>query len=395
MFVRIGLKLASAEKRGRENKVFTMGEIQESFLKLLSDIVGTPVSYDKWLNDKNDGNGEPQASCISAKAKAAAGNDKAASSVRPSAAIVTLEDHTDPKWICSQAGFGVGGQVVEKKVEASPEHLYAIFSIDSKVSLHQICSYSGAPQKVAVSIDELLNNWQISKMEPPVAMQDPPAFPESLQEALKRHELYKVILELNAKHIKNEDKLSYYRRPDQVRSKAHIKAESLVLVPVVPASNIFFGNKPGCIPIGECCLVPPAKPATQHGSPDAWEKGSLVHAYWWIGKTSDRKMANVVQDTITFKDLAIPVLTNNCDIEPYTQLMIFSKPKTAARPLANAEVVDDGESEHVDACADDPQAKAKVKAKAKATAKANAKDGSKRKAKAKAKADPQPKKARR
>lgn len=104
-------------------------------------------------------------------------------------------------------------------------------------------------------------------------------------------------------------------------------------------------------------------------------------------------MANVVQDTITFKDLAIPVLTNNCDIEPYTQLMIFSKPKTAARPLANAEVVDDGDSEHGEACADDPQAKAK--AKAKANAKANAKDGSKRKAKAKAKADPQPKKKRR
>ena len=60
-----------------------------------------------------------------------------------------------------------------------------IFKIDSEVQLHQVVSYRGAPRKVSVSIDELLSNCHITKMEAPVTMMDAPAaLPDYFEEAL-------------------------------------------------------------------------------------------------------------------------------------------------------------------------------------------------------------------
>ena len=364
LFVRVGLKLAGAEKRGREGKVYTWRQIRDAFLAGVAAVVGSPMTFDKW-DDYPDDDDDDIAPAHKAKASM---ESKSVSAVSGPTTLATLDDLSDPVWICSQAGFSVGGQVVEKKIEATPEHLYVIFLIQGEVQLQQVVSYCGAPRKVTVSIQELLNNWQVSKMEAPVVMMDAPAaLPVYFEEALKRNEAFKAIHGLHAKHMQHIKDLSYYRRPDHVRTKTFIKAKSLVFVPISPPANIFHGRKPGSIPIGECCIVPPAKPSLQEPS-CKWDNNAFVVSYWWVSKTTDRKLANMAEETVKFGGIDIPVLKNSCDVEPFTKLLVYSKPKAAAKPLTNAKcVADDADDDGAEA--DAVAAKAKAKAKGKSSAK--------------------------
>ena len=371
LFVRSGLKLAGAERKGREGKVYTWRQIREAFIAGVAVAVGSPVTFDKWddyLDDDDDDNA-PAAH----KVKACMQSKSVSADTGPTT-LATLDDHSDPVWICSQAGFTVGGQVVEKKIEAAPEHLYVIFQIEEEVQLRQVVSYCGAPRKVSVSIKELLNNWQVSKMEAPVVMMDAPAsLPVSFEEALKKNEVFKALHGLHAKHTQHIKDLSYYRRPDHVRTKAFMKAKSLMFVPISPPANIFHGMKPGSISIGECCIVPPAKPPLQEPS-CKWENKAFVASYWWVNKTTDRKLANMTEETVKFGGIDIPVLKNSCDLEPFTKLLVYSKPRAATKPLTNAKCDaddaddDDDDDDEVDAVAAKAKARAKGKSSAKRTA---------------------------
>ena len=248
-----------------------------------------------------------------------------------------------------------------------------IFKIDSEVQLHQVVSYRGAPRKVSVSIDELLSNWHITKVEAPVTMMDAPAaLPDYFEEALKKHEVFKALIDLYEKQQKHYSSLAYYRRPDHVRTKTLIKAKGLVLVPVAPPSNIFYGQKPGGIPIDECCVVTPPKPALQEPA-CSWDKKAFVSGFWWLSKTSDSSIVNMEEVTMMIRGFEIPVMINSCDIDPFTRLWVYCKPPAEAKPLANAKIVDD------DADNDDNDAKPK------ATPKGKEKATPKRKAKAQAK----------
>ena len=385
-FVRVALKLTGAERKGRENKIYTWHEMRNKFLadmsevvarssctktnkvhqdnKFLADMSEIPsITFAKWsealVND---------ADTYKATSKASVKPDKSASgsgSADCPATIATLDDHTDPVWICRQAGFEVGKQVIEKKVESGHENLYVIFKIDSEVQLHQVVSYRGAPRKVSVSIDELLNNWHITKMEAPVTMMDAPAaLPDYFEEALKQHEVLKALIDLYEKQQRHYNSLAYYRRPDHVRTKTLIKAKGLVLVPVPPPSNIFYDQKPGGIPIDECCVVTPPKPALQEPA-CSWDKKAFVSGFWWLSKTSDSSIVNMEEETMMIRGFEIPVMINSCDIDPSTRLWVYCKPPAEAKPLANAKiVVDDADNDDNDA-----KPKATPKGKEKATPK--------------------------
>lgn len=99
-----------------------------------------------------------------------------------------------------------------------------------------------------------------------------------------------------------------------------------------------------------------------------WAKNAVVNGYWWVNKTSDQKLVNMTEAKVTVYDLDIPIMKNSCDIEPFTRLCIYAKPKAAAVPLSNAKVMSDADNsdENVDAAASNVVAKAKAKAKGKA-----------------------------
>ena len=80
--------------------------------KFLADMSEIPsIPYAKWseapVNDDDT---------YTAKASVKPDNSASGSgSADCPASIATLDDHTDPVWLCRQAGFEVGKQVIEKK----------------------------------------------------------------------------------------------------------------------------------------------------------------------------------------------------------------------------------------------------------------------------------------
>ena len=107
--------------------MYKLVEMKKLFLKGVSEVVGKSVEYPKWFQVGEDSTDEP------APAKAATHAPR----------MATISDHSDPTWVCSQSGFSVGVMVVEKGIEIKPENIFAIFTIDEKVVLHQACSFVG------------------------------------------------------------------------------------------------------------------------------------------------------------------------------------------------------------------------------------------------------------
>ena len=361
LFARMGLKVTGLEKKGREGKSYTFLEMKKQFLKGISEIVGKSVEFPKWFGDDEDTK-EPSTEPVQAVHVPK---------------MATMEDHSDPTWICLQKGFKVGSTVTEKGIDINGESYYVIFTIGAYVRLHQACSFSGNPRKVAISVEELLKNWSLTKVEPTRLMQAPEiGVPDSLQKVLKKNEIYSTILELYTKHKKHLDALAYFKGPDHVRStNSTIKAGSLVLVPAVPITNIACDcNTARGIDLGEIdehtyTIIALSKP--QHKG-DAWDPpDAFVNPYFWVGKTEDKKLANMVPEEIEIKGLSIPVLRNSVDIPPHSKLCLYSKPKAVMAPLQNAQKDDEDDDDDNDDTAK-PKAKAKAKGKAKAKAKGKA-----------------------
>ena len=166
-----------------------------------------------------------------------------------------------------------------------------------------------------------------------------------------------------------------FKGPDQVRStNCTIKAGSLVLVPAAPIINVACDcNTARGIDLGEIyehkyTIIALAKP--QHKG-DAWDPpDAFVNPYFRVGKTEDKKLANMVPDEIEIKGLSIPVLRNSADIPPHSKLCQYVKPKAVMAPLQNAQKDDEDDDENDDTAK--PKAKGKAKGKAKAKAKGKA-----------------------
>ena len=123
-----------------------------------------------------------------------------------------------------KAGFSVGLNVVEKRIEMNAENVFVIFSISEEIILHQVCSFSNQPRKITIAIEELLSNWSVTKAELPIKMKATPSLPTSFAEAVAKNEIFKSLFGLfNKNQQKTLSTLCYYRRPDQVRSEVLIK----------------------------------------------------------------------------------------------------------------------------------------------------------------------------
>ena len=282
MFVRIGLKLCGLEKKaGREGKVYSFMDIKKHFLKDLGALLGKTIEYPKWFCDDDDD--DDQDSLL-----------PETDATEPSGAVktfATIENHFDPIWMCGQSGFKLGSKVIEKGIESSSERpgIFVIFSIGETVALHEACHYGGAPVRANVSVEELLRNWSITKADPPLRMQDPSstAVPEALNLVLKKNKVFSALLEAHSKNQKHLADLSYFRRPDQVRTKdVQIKASALTLVPFVPLNNIVIDSKVTAriIEVEEFdghrfSIIPTSKPGHEG---DVWDKDApMANAYFW------------------------------------------------------------------------------------------------------------------
>ena len=323
LFVRVGLKLSGKEKSGRERKEHSFPDIQKAFLAGVGSCLKQVVKFEKWSIDKASA---PQQSAITAAPKA-------------KAVMATLSDHSNPEWVASEAGFKVGGYVVEKGVDASPDRIYTIFGIDDKaVHLHPIISYTFSPQKVDVTLSKLLECWLPTKVELPISMQAQPDISSTFKVDIQKVECLKATVAVHMKFV-SKHALSFYRRPDEVRTQSVVKSGSLVLAPLAPLSNITTKNNAsesglslGTFDKVSYFVFPVSKPPVTYGG---WPTDAVVSAFWWIAPVHDKKRANMALDEVSQNGIVVPVFKNIIDLAPYTKLTYYIKPKDKIQPLQN------------------------------------------------------------
>ena len=347
LFVRVGLKLTDKEKYGREGTQHSYDAICKLFLDGVSAIVGQKVEYKDWGNESNVDETTPSTKPTIKQAASSA-----------SAGAATLDDHKNASFIAGKAGFKVGSFVQQKNVDTTdgPENIFVIVSIGAKVELHQVCSYSGDPAKASVGLDTLLTEWSVSKHEPPTQMHDGQMRPMSLQADRQRAVLFRALVDFDAKHA-HKHSLTFWRKPDEVRTTSDIAKGQLVLVPIAPMSHISYkpitastrrdltGTR--SIALGEYKLhaeqdavpffvLPLAKPQSiEHAN--RFETDSLVAAFWWVGTTTDETKANMALGTMLHNFVNIPVLKNTVDLAPSTKLVTYSAPKAKSVPIQHTD----------------------------------------------------------
>lgn len=261
LFVRVGLKLVGKEKSGREATCYTWNEIKKMFLRGVGALKGREIKFSNWFGD-----GDIKAEPSIVVAKSAAPH------------LADIQDHLDPAFVCSEAGFDVGAMVVMKGTEVTHTSIYAIMAIDADgVKLHQTCSFAGTPETITVKVKTFLRSWVISKHDVPIIMKDPTmVIPESFKVAAKRAELFNALMEAYTKSAKRYSDLSFIKGlGDHVRTKnVSFKAGALVLVPAVPMLNIIADPKANSAGIdmgshdGHKYMISPM--AKQANKDDAW-----------------------------------------------------------------------------------------------------------------------------
>jgi len=327
MFSRMDLKLADKEKYGRERACYSMKQLQAMFLEDVGEILGRPLTFDKWNVDATPIAATPTPTVPKAP---------------------SMRDHGNPEWVASQNGFKVGKMVVEKGIVLNPERIYTVFSIDAdKATLHQAISYTRTPSKVDVTLAELITNWSVTNTEPPIEMDDPPSLPNSIAIEMRKLEIMKAIMAVHDK--KKTPPLAFYRHPDELRTKTDIKAHALVLVPLCSMSHISTKNTGANTGVSiatkggdKMFALPVAKP-TVPKQPTKWGD-AVCSPFWWVTGSPDKKAANMVADTITQNGMEVPILTNKEDIPAHTVLHYYSKPKAKSKPLQN--IITSTEEDH-------------------------------------------------
>ena len=234
--------------------------------------------------------------------------------------------------------------VIEKQVEFSPERLYTIFIIqDNVVTLQQAISYTNSPTKVEISLAEMIENWGVSKSEPPISMMEAPALPTSISLELRKLEVLKAIVALHEKLSKKATPLAFYRRPDEVRTTTHVKSGTLVLTPLCSVAQISTKNTSSNTGVSlgtengvELFALPVIKPSINKDAPATWPEHAMVSPFWWVGTVQNKTDANMDFTTITQNGIEVPVLSSVSDIPAHTRLVYFVKPKAKTEPLQNA-----------------------------------------------------------
>ena len=345
MWVRTALFLCGKEKEGRENKVYgSMAAICSKLLDELSDLVGSKIEYEPW------------ASAQSASNDAAA--PSAAEEATPAFRAATLQDHCDPRWKASQAGFEQNCLTYEKSLGMSSAALYKVESIGEVVDLKSVITYDGSPGKtVKVALEVFIEEWTVFKGQAPfmlapceVLSRTCAAAPAYAIDAAKAN-LFQALRKVDTS-ARTAKCLAYFRRPDELRVTKDMQRGELILTPMAPMSNIVTKKTETSVPLGsygtvpgvsvEFFLLPISKPPTNE-LPGEWKAELVLCPYFWVSNVDDEKEATMVRSHVEHSGKSIPTLVNKTTMTPWTKLSVY-KPKQQTAPKALTHVVENREA---------------------------------------------------
>jgi hypothetical protein len=333
LFVRVALISTDKCEKGPEGTKFTFAEVKQLFLESMSEVVGKPITFDQWAA-KAPAAPKPQIKAADAETKQ----------------LASLNDLNDPEWIAKQAGYEIGGTVIKRGVQSTISNVYAIFSINDKVQLQQVCSYGQPLQRIELDLGEFLHKWHASTMTVPVRMDGDQQRPKSFETDLHKTTIYKAILE--ADKSATASGLVFWRKPDELRSGPKpIPAGKILLAPVAGLMSISTKQVPRAVKVHEhngtsYYIIEPPKPAFD-ASKSTFPHDAIIAAFWWVGNTDDNKQANMSWTTVTKNGISVPMLTNSVEIQPFTKLSKYRKTEpvpdkssmvviTAAEPAASS-----------------------------------------------------------
>ena len=329
LFVRVALFAVEKGKLGLEAKEYTLGEIRSLFLEELSELIGTPVMFQKW------GDGTKQQP-VPSSVHDASNQPKMAS----------LENLNDPVWIAQQAGYKIHGAVVEQGQQVSVTSIYSIDAIGENVTLTQITAYDGNPATVQVPLKVLLSKWSKISHQPPVKMTSGQVRSNAICMDTHKCNMYLALMDLDSMSAMARS-LVFWRRPDEVRTSQRIAKGSLTLAPVCQVGNLVTTKTSGCQSLGkfevdnnsvEFFASSPPKPPLEKGVV-VWKPNTTVAAFWWVGTSSVKNEANMAIELVTKKGIDLPVLKNTKDLLPFEKLVRYKAKDASATPLQNATVV--------------------------------------------------------
>ena len=142
-----------------------------------------------------------------------------------------------------------------------------------------------------------------------------------------RARLFNVVLSADVQNKVAFEGLQFYRKPDEVRARIHIKQGQLQLLPIAPLTHFSRTASLAAVPLGkhdvsthetedevDFYILPVPKQSIE-GRTTTFKEDSLVAAFWWVGHTDVKEHANMEMTTVTKKNVAIPPLINIVDLK--------------------------------------------------------------------------------
>ena len=331
LLVRAGLMIVEKELKGHEGKKYTIPELKTAYLADISAATGKVVTYAPWT-----GVAKPSEAV-------AAGSDVPEAAAKPSSDFKDLSAYTSIEGQAKELGYAVGDVVVEKGNEDAP-NMWTIVEMlaGETIILQRIFSYTGEvpDQKFKLDINTLKTRWKTLK-EPvmPCKISACQIRPDSLTVDCVRADAYKALIAADKAATKKDDQgIAFWADPTSVRTTRKLKAGELTLLPLVPIGMIYTKNNTSGTAMQICddpieLFIHPL-PKQVHLKKDEHElkNDQLAAAYWTVvaSHTSQADDANMQETTISKNGFEFKALTNESEIQPYTQLQVYKAPEPKA-----------------------------------------------------------------
>ena len=329
LLVRAGLMIVEKELKGHEGKKYTIPELKTAYLADISAATGKVVTYAPWTGV--------------AKPSEAAGSDVPEAAAKPSSDFKDLSAYTSIEGQAKELGYAVGDVVVEKGNEDAP-NMWTIVEMlaGETIILQRIFSYTGEvpDQKFKLDINTLKTRWKTLK-EPvmPRTISACQIRPDSLTVDCARADAYKALITADKAATKKDDQgIAFWADPTSVRTTRKLKAGELTLLPLVPIGMIYTKNNTSgtamqiCDDPIELFIHPLPKQVQLKKDEHELKDDQLAAAYWTVvaSHTSQADDANMQETTISKNGFEFKALTNESEIQPYTQLQVYKAPEPKA-----------------------------------------------------------------
>ena len=281
---------------------------------------------------------------IVAMFKAEMGDQKPATDRKPDEAkadsshkSLSLSDLADPARICHEAGYKVGGLFAEKKSKI----LYKLISTGHQCTFESVTLGFKPVENTIVDIKDVCNNSRFTAYvgQPPAIIDESVC----IERAMQRSAAFKldtlrctVFRSISAKLIQvGSTPLTYTLNASGVRAADRILKGKLELVSAVTLNLISGKQSTNSIEVscGGTPLWLSEPPRPRNNSVITWKQESTIEPYWWVGRTDDESVGNMVLKKITDQDhVSYHIMVNSRIIKKHEVLMLLDAPPKASEP---------------------------------------------------------------